>query len=38
VVAAGALRLCVVRAIRDASQPTAVAEALRRIVGVAPGG
>ncbi len=38
VVAAGAKRLCVVRAIRDAAEPTAVAEALRRIVGVAPGG
>jgi thiamine-phosphate pyrophosphorylase len=38
VVRAGATRLCVVRAIRDAADPTAVAEALRRSVGVAPGG
>ena len=41
VVAAGAQRLCVVRAIRDAEDPTAAAEALRRaFVGreVAPGG
>lgn len=38
VVAAGASRLCVVRAIRDAAEPMAAAEALRRIVGVAPGG
>jgi thiamine-phosphate pyrophosphorylase len=38
VVAAGAQRLCVVRAIRDAAEPAAVAEALRRTVGVAPGG
>ena len=38
VVAAGAERLCVVRAIRDAESPTAAAEALRRSVGVAPGG
>jgi thiamine-phosphate diphosphorylase len=38
VVAAGARRLCVVRAIRDAAEPAAVAEALRRTVGVAPGG
>jgi thiamine-phosphate pyrophosphorylase len=38
VVAAGARRLCVVRAIRDAAEPAAVAEALRRSVGVAPGG
>jgi thiamine-phosphate pyrophosphorylase len=37
-VAAGATRLCVVRAIRDAAEPTAVAEALRRILGAAPGG
>lgn len=36
VVRAGARRLCVVRAIRDAADPTAVAEALRG--GVAPGG
>jgi thiamine monophosphate synthase len=34
--AAGAERLCVVRAIRDAADPTAAAEALRG--GVAPGG
>jgi thiamine-phosphate pyrophosphorylase len=38
VVAAGAERLCVVRAIRDAANPAAAAEALRRTVGVAPGG
>ena len=38
VVEAGAKRLCVVRAIRDAPEPAAVAEALRRVVGVAPGG
>ncbi len=37
-VAAGATRLCVVRAIRDAADPSAVAAALRRTVGVAPGG
>jgi thiamine-phosphate pyrophosphorylase len=38
VVQAGATRLCVVRAIRDAANPAAVAEELRRSVGVAPGG
>jgi thiamine-phosphate pyrophosphorylase len=38
VVTAGAERLCVVRAIRDAADPMAAAEALRRLVGVAPGG
>ena len=38
VVAAGAQRLCVVRAIRDADDPAAAAAALRRTVGVAPGG
>jgi thiamine-phosphate pyrophosphorylase len=38
VVHAGATRLCVVRAIRDAANPAAVAEELRRGVGVAPGG
>jgi thiamine-phosphate pyrophosphorylase len=38
VVAAGAQRLCVVRAIRDAPEPTVVAEDLRRILGAAPGG
>jgi thiamine-phosphate pyrophosphorylase len=38
VVAAGAERLCVVRAIRDAADPAAVAAELRRSVGVAPGG
>jgi thiamine-phosphate diphosphorylase len=38
VVAAGATRLCVVRAIRDAAEPTAVAEELRRTLGAAPGG
>lgn len=38
VIEAGATRLCVVRAIRDAADPSAAAEALRRIVGVAPGG
>ncbi len=38
VVGAGATRLCVVRAIRDAANPAAVAEELRRTVGVAPGG
>ncbi len=38
VVAAGATRLCVVRAIRDAAEPTVAAEALRRTLGTAPGG
>jgi thiamine-phosphate pyrophosphorylase len=38
VVAAGAERLCVVRAIRDAADPMAAAEELRRAFGVAPGG
>jgi len=38
VVAAGAQRLCVVRAIRDATEPAVVAEELRRILGAAPGG
>jgi thiamine-phosphate pyrophosphorylase len=38
VVEAGATRLCVVRAIRDAADPSAAAAALRRAVGVAPGG
>lgn len=38
VVAAGASRICVVRAIRDAEDPTAVAEALRHSFGKAPGG
>jgi thiamine-phosphate pyrophosphorylase len=38
VVGAGASRLCVVRAIRNAAEPAAVAESLRRSVGVAPGG
>ncbi len=38
VVVAGAERLCVVRAIRDAADPMAAAEGLRRSVGVAPGG
>jgi thiamine-phosphate pyrophosphorylase len=38
VVQAGARRLCVVRAIRDAAEPTAVAEELRRVLGAAPGG
>jgi thiamine-phosphate pyrophosphorylase len=42
VVAAGARRLCVVRAIRDAEDPAAVAESLRRafagVGDVAPGG
>jgi thiamine-phosphate pyrophosphorylase len=38
VVRAGAERLCVVRAIRDAADPTVAAEELRRRVGVAPGG
>ena len=38
VVRAGARRLCVVRAIRDAANPMAAAEELRRSVGVAPGG
>jgi thiamine-phosphate diphosphorylase len=38
VVGAGAKRLCVVRAIRDAADPTAAAAGLRRSVGVAPGG
>jgi thiamine-phosphate pyrophosphorylase len=37
-VEAGARRLCVVRAIRDAANPAAVAEALRRALGAAPGG
>jgi len=37
-VEAGATRLCVVRAIRDAADPAAAAAALRRTVGVAPGG
>jgi thiamine-phosphate pyrophosphorylase len=37
-VAAGARRLCVVRAIRDAADPAAAAAALRQTVGVAPGG
>jgi thiamine-phosphate pyrophosphorylase len=38
VVRAGARRLCVVRAIRDAANPTVAAEELRRAFGVAPGG
>jgi thiamine-phosphate pyrophosphorylase len=38
VAAAGARRICVVRAIRDAEDPAAVAEALRRSFGKAPGG
>jgi thiamine-phosphate pyrophosphorylase len=38
VVHAGARRLCVVRAIRDAANPTVAAEELRRAFGVAPGG
>jgi thiamine-phosphate pyrophosphorylase len=38
VIRAGARRLCVVRAIRDAANPTVAAEELRRSVGVAPGG
>lgn len=38
VVAAGARRLCVVRTIRDAADPTAVAEELRRALKAAPGG
>jgi thiamine-phosphate pyrophosphorylase len=38
VVRAGARRLCAVRAIRDAGDPAAAAEALRAAVGVAPGG
>jgi thiamine-phosphate pyrophosphorylase len=38
VVQAGATRLCVVRAIRDAPEPTVAAEALRRALGVVPGG
>jgi len=38
VVAAGAERLCVVRAIRDAADPAAAAAELRRSMGVAPGG
>jgi thiamine-phosphate pyrophosphorylase len=38
VVRAGARRLCVVRAIRDAANPTVAAEELRHSVGVAPGG
>jgi thiamine-phosphate pyrophosphorylase len=38
VVRAGATRLCVVRAIRDATDPSAAAAALRRAFGVAPGG
>jgi thiamine-phosphate pyrophosphorylase len=37
-VRAGAERLCVVRAIRDAANPTLAAEELRCSVGVAPGG
>ncbi len=37
-VEAGARRLCVVRAIRDAADPGAAAAALRRTMGVAPGG
>jgi len=37
-VAAGATRLCVVRAIRDAGDPSAVAAALRQTLGAAPGG
>ncbi len=38
VVAAGATRLCVVRAIRDAAEPATVAGELRQILGAAPGG
>ncbi len=38
VVEAGATRLCVVRAIRDAADPGAVAGLLRSAFGVAPGG
>jgi len=38
VIEAGASRLCVVRAIRDAAEPAAVAERLRRVLGAAPGG
>ncbi len=38
VVQAGARRLCVVRAIRDAADPTAVAAELRGALGAAPGG
>jgi thiamine-phosphate diphosphorylase len=38
VVEAGAERLCVVRAIRDAAEPAVVAEALRHALGAAPGG
>jgi thiamine-phosphate diphosphorylase len=38
VIAAGAERLCVVRAIRDAADPAASATELRHSVGVAPGG
>jgi thiamine-phosphate pyrophosphorylase len=38
VIDAGAQRLCVVRAVRDAADPTAIAAELRRAVGVAPGG
>jgi thiamine-phosphate pyrophosphorylase len=38
VVAAGARRLCVVRAIRDAAEPSAVAAELRDALGAAPGG
>jgi thiamine-phosphate pyrophosphorylase len=37
-VEAGAERLCVVRAVRDAEDPAAAAAELRRAVGVAPGG
>lgn len=37
-VAAGAERLCVVRAVRDAEDPGAAAAELRRAVGMAPGG
>jgi thiamine-phosphate pyrophosphorylase len=38
VVRAGARRLCVVRAVRDAADPTAAAEALRRAYAIAGGG
>lgn len=38
VIEAGARRLCVVRAIRDAAEPSAVAERLRLALGSAPGG
>ncbi len=38
VVEMGARRLCVVRAIRDAAEPSVVAEQLRRALGAAPGG